>query len=347
MRKKLYSIIVPVYNCEQYLEKCLNSLLKQSYKNIEIILINDGSNDNSEKICLNYKKLDSRIKYYKKDNGGVSSARNLGINVCNGDYITFLDSDDYLDIDTIEFINNYINKSDIDLIRYGFIKEYGFYSKKSKFVSETNKIIFKDSFKSDICPNIVITNDLANCTTSFIKKQIIEEIRFDTTLKYGEDRKFIIEIFSNCNSILFLNECKYHYVYNVDSATNVVDNFKLLKQLKDVINSNIGSVNLIKEKFNYIDDTLKISITNDICNYLSSVCKFKNYKSYEIILNDLFSDKDFIEILNENNYNYHKFFLHSKYRKLKKEYYLKRIKMIIKKVGKRVMKYEKRIFKSL
>ena len=124
MRKKLYSIIVPVYNCEQYLEKCLNSLLKQSYKNIEIILINDGSNDNSEKICLNYKKLDSRIKYYKKDNGGVSSARNLGINVCNGDYITFLDSDDYLDIDTIEFINNYINKSDIDLIRYGFIKEY-------------------------------------------------------------------------------------------------------------------------------------------------------------------------------------------------------------------------------
>ena len=93
MRKKLYSIIVPVYNCEQYLEKCLNSLLKQSYKNIEIILINDGSNDNSEKICLNYKKLDSRIKYYKKDNGGVSSARNLGINVCNGDYITLIASD--------------------------------------------------------------------------------------------------------------------------------------------------------------------------------------------------------------------------------------------------------------
>ena len=107
------SIIIPVFNMEKYLDVCINSVINQTYKNIEILLINDGSTDSSEDICLKYASLDKRIKYYYQENGGVSKARNFGIlNFC-GDYVMFLDSDDFLDLNTAQtliqttLINNF------------------------------------------------------------------------------------------------------------------------------------------------------------------------------------------------------------------------------------------------
>lgn len=99
----LVSIIIPIYNVEKYLAECLQSIINQTYSNIEIILVNDGSTDNSEKICLNYIKLDKRIKYYYKKNGGLSSSRNYGLTKSHGSYICFIDSDDFID-------NNYVEK---------------------------------------------------------------------------------------------------------------------------------------------------------------------------------------------------------------------------------------------
>ena len=97
----LISVVIPVYNVEQYLPKCIESIMNQTYKNLEIILVNDGSTDGSQKICEEYKSIDNRIKIINKENGGLSDARNVGIDNSSGNYITFIDSDDYIDDDYV------------------------------------------------------------------------------------------------------------------------------------------------------------------------------------------------------------------------------------------------------
>lgn len=115
MNKELISIIIPVYNVENYLNRCLDSVIEQSYSNIEIIVIDDGSNDDSGKICDEYALIDSRIKVIHKENGGLSDARNYGINEHKGKYITFIDSDDYVEPTYIETLYNAIKKYDADI----------------------------------------------------------------------------------------------------------------------------------------------------------------------------------------------------------------------------------------
>lgn len=120
MHKKKVSIIVPIYNTEDYLEKCIESILEQTYDNLEIILVNDGSSDSSLNICKKYESLDSRIVIIDKKNGGLSSARNAGLDACIGEYITFVDSDDFIEKETIEHLVNtaYKYKADIVSMKY-------------------------------------------------------------------------------------------------------------------------------------------------------------------------------------------------------------------------------------
>jgi len=124
---ELISIIVPIYNVEIYLEKCLNSIINQTYKNIEILLINDGSSDNSLRICKKYQKKDKRIVLINKKNGGLSSARNAGIDKASGNYLLFIDSDDYIEIDMIEKLYNNIKSNNADISICNF-----FITKKNK-----------------------------------------------------------------------------------------------------------------------------------------------------------------------------------------------------------------------
>ena len=114
-KQDLISIVVPIYNVEKYLEKCINSIIIQTYKNIEIILVNDGSTDSSGKICDIYLKIDKRIKVVHKKNGGLSDARNVGIENAKGKYIAFIDSDDFLDSDFIEILYNLIIEYNADV----------------------------------------------------------------------------------------------------------------------------------------------------------------------------------------------------------------------------------------
>ena len=110
MDNELISIVIPIYNVEKYIEKCLDSVIKQTYKNIEIILVDDGSPDNCGKICDSYANNDKRIQVIHKENGGLSDARNVGIERANGKYITFVDSDDYIELDYIEYLYTLIKK---------------------------------------------------------------------------------------------------------------------------------------------------------------------------------------------------------------------------------------------
>lgn len=127
MKNDVISIVVPVYNVEKYLERCINSIINQTYENIEIILVNDGSTDNSLEICNKYIKKDSRIKLINKQNGGLSDARNVGIDNAIGKYITFVDSDDYIDVDYVEFLYKLIKKYNtrLSLCSYKAIYENG------------------------------------------------------------------------------------------------------------------------------------------------------------------------------------------------------------------------------
>lgn len=112
----LVSIVIPVYNAEDYLRRCLDSILEQSYRDIEIILVNDGSKDDSSEVCKYYQNLDSRIKYFYKENGGASSARNYGIDKARGEFITFVDADDWLSNDAIEVQSSHMRSDKLDLL---------------------------------------------------------------------------------------------------------------------------------------------------------------------------------------------------------------------------------------
>ena len=111
----LISIVIPVYNAEKYLEQCLNSIQNQTYKNFEVILVNDGSMDHSESICMDFVKVDTRFKYFTKVNGGASSARNFGLDYVLGDFITFIDADDWVDENHLEVLLNNIKENNSDM----------------------------------------------------------------------------------------------------------------------------------------------------------------------------------------------------------------------------------------
>ena len=115
--KELVSIVVPIYNVDKYLEECIESLKNQTYKNVEIILINDGSTDNSEQICRKEERQDNRIVFINKNNGGSASAKNVGLEIAKGDYISFVDSDDFIELDMIEYMVNTIKKYNADIVQ--------------------------------------------------------------------------------------------------------------------------------------------------------------------------------------------------------------------------------------
>ena len=204
------SIIVPVYNVEKYIDKCLSSLVNQTLNDIEIIIVNDGSIDNSEQIILKYKeKYPSKIVYLKKENGGLSDARNFGMPYAKGDYIAFLDSDDYVELDTYEKLYNRAIQTDADMVECDFYWEYS-----DKKIHDTSAN-YKD--ESDMYANarVVAWNKL-------YKKDLIinSGIKFPKGLRY-EDLEFFYKILPQLKKIELINEPLIHYVQRDDSITYV------------------------------------------------------------------------------------------------------------------------------
>ena len=135
------SIIVPVYNSSDVLCECVNSLINQDYENIEIILVDDGSTDNSGEICDSFQEKDKRVKVIHKKNEGQSAARNLGIQESSGDYVMFIDSDDWLDLDAVSTLVSYADENDLDVTRFNYIREFESKSipKKNTFLEKIKK----------------------------------------------------------------------------------------------------------------------------------------------------------------------------------------------------------------
>jgi glycosyltransferase involved in cell wall biosynthesis len=172
MKHVSLSVIIPVYNVEEYLERCLDSIINQSYQEMEIILVNDGSTDKSGEICARYAKTDARIQLVNKENGGLSSARNTGIEIANGDYLTFVDSDDYIDLNTYADNMPFLMENRyIEILQYPFKRDNVLLGAPDKpYLVSGEKDLFANWWTND-----VITSSVCN---KIFRKEVFDTIKF-------------------------------------------------------------------------------------------------------------------------------------------------------------------------
>lgn len=212
------SIIVPVYNVKEYVNKCLESIRNQTYKNLEVIVVNDGSTDGSEKICKSFIKKDERFIYYSTANYGVSHARNVGLDKATGKYVIFIDSDDWLEKDMIEELYKVIteNSCDIAICDYFInIKDVQIEHNdlKKENIIDKKRTMFEFLFNSKLYGGYL--------WNKLIKKDIIGNIKFDVNIKIEEDVEFFCRVFENVQKIIYVPQKKlYHYVKRKESAVN-------------------------------------------------------------------------------------------------------------------------------
>lgn len=259
----LISIVVPVYNVENYLEKCVDSILKQTYKNLEIILIDDGSTDNSGKICDQYQLKDERIKVIHKKNGGLSDARNAGIENSVGDYICFIDSDDYVEKDMIYSLYSSIIKNDADISWCNLIREYenGKCAKETIYAEET---ILN---KKEAYAKILLFNPSV-CTKMFSKK-LFESINFPVGKLY-EDIITMNLLIDKSNNIVHTGTYNYHYIQREDSIVHTKFNKKKLdyvKNAKILYEYSISKYPELQEIADSYYSLVMCTVINDIYHY--------------------------------------------------------------------------------
>ncbi len=225
----LISIIVPVYNVEKYLEKCVKSIIHQTYQKIEIILVDDGSKDNSGKLCDELQKKDNRIKVIHKPNGGLSDARNAGLKLAQGQYIGFVDSDDYIAKDMFQTLYHLIqeNNADISIISY-----YELYQDKVIRVrdSKTQEIFTKIQALREL---LIDTKIQSYAWNKLFKKELFEAIEFPTNKNF-EDIATTLFLFERADKIVLYEAPKYFYVRRDDSIIGI-KNDKTYMDYLDVI----------------------------------------------------------------------------------------------------------------
>lgn len=248
------SVIVPVYQAENYLKKCLDSILNQTHKNLEVILVDDGSKDKSLEICNEYKKADSRVFVISQENSGASSARNAGIDKATGDFIYFIDSDDWIELIAIEELVCEIEKNNLDCVGFNYVKEYDSYSVKNPSFVLEEKIYSGESCQEitrkaigllgEELKHIESFNFLASPCTKIYKRSIIADnnIYFEDIKKLGsfEDGLFNIAFFSHCNSFMYKNN--YYYHYRKTNSQSITFSYR-----EDVLNKQLKQLSLIKE----------------------------------------------------------------------------------------------------
>ena len=254
MENKTYiSIIIPIYNMENYISKCLDSIIKIKTDNIEIICVNDGSTDNSKYICECYQNKDNRIRLINKENGGVSSARNTGLQEAKGKYIAWCDPDDYLSNDWYDSINDLINNG-IDVILFG-ANLIGFPSDRFTRYKEKSGCIKKEDFIYDICNGRKIQSYLWSMV---IKRELWDDIYFPISISLYEDLSTLHKVVERGNTFFYLDKTLYYYINHGNNMTNC-DKF----DLKEIVKDDRLRTKIYKKRYNYLKrkgyDVSKIS----------------------------------------------------------------------------------------
>ena len=268
------SIIVPIYNCNDYLDKCIYSLIHQTYQNIEIILIDDGSTDNSLEKCLEYQKNDNIIMVISKENGGVSSARNEGIKKSTGKYIMFVDADDYLDLNVVSDLKTNLEKDTLIKVNHNVI-----YNNKIQI----NQIVKLDYSKEFYIKEILTGNIGGYCWGYLFEKNKIE--LFDEKTSYMEDTIFLINYLKKVKKIRIIDKSKYNYLFNEKSITK--GNTRIIANIID---------------FNYSLNKIKANCKIKDIDYLITNKKLKLIESELAKINtnnikEIFENKELIAIL--------------------------------------------------
>ena len=230
----MISIIIPVYNTERYLEKCIESVISQTFEDWEMILVNDGSKDNSLSICLDYGKRDNRIHVHDKPNGGVSSARNKGLEVAQGEWITFMDSDDWLDNNALETYYEAAKRTNADIVKTGYrwIRSNGVATFPQFEIRE--EVTSRD--KSDILALLQQTEYHTFVWNMLVTAKIAKQLRFDETTSWLEDQFFGYECLMRADIITLLPKKVYNYrMHESGRLSGVSDPFVLSRSaIRDI-----------------------------------------------------------------------------------------------------------------
>lgn len=212
---ELISVIVPVYNIENYITRCVESILHQTYKNLQIILVNDGSTDNSGKVCDELALRDQRIEVYHKENGGLSSARNFGLEKARGSFVGFIDGDDYIEADMYSSLYSKGKPYDADIVSCGYYEEF---DDRTNIMCYNEKITVFDrvnAYKALFSNNAVIG---CSCCNKLFKTSVFSEKRFQDGIQ-SEDLEIMYRLLDVVNNVVCIDEIKYHYAHRFGSIS--------------------------------------------------------------------------------------------------------------------------------
>lgn len=212
MEEALVSIIIPLYNAETYLDECLKSIENQTYQNLEILIVDDGSTDSSFEIYKSYSEKIKRIQVIQKKNEGVSKTRNIGINHSKGQYILFVDADDYIEKTYVEKLVQNVKDSDIAVCGFTRIHK----EEKTVIYRESGFISKNELFTHTFCSNLIG----GTCWNKIFRADIIKKnkLRFDETISIGEDMLFLAEYYRVCSKVTYVSEALYYYRCNPESV---------------------------------------------------------------------------------------------------------------------------------
>ena len=214
---KLLSVIVPVYNVSEYLDRCVESIINQTYRDIEIILVDDGSSDGCLKLCDQWARKDKRIVVVHKVNGGLSSARNAGLDIAQGAFVGFIDPDDYVDKEMYGRMMGYFADREVGIVECGVVEKFD--------AEEEHRIHFSHGIKdTDDAIKHLLTWD--GQVRSFVwnkvyRKSVIDQLRFLDELRYGEDTPFVFRALLNCKKFIQVDRELYYYVHRNNSLTGM------------------------------------------------------------------------------------------------------------------------------
>ncbi len=244
MKQGLVSIIVPVYNVENYIERCLQSLAAQQYDPLEIILVNDGSTDDSASICQHFCEQDQRFHYYEKENGGVSAARNYGIQRAQGSYYLFVDSDDYIDSDMVESMVAVIEKEQADIVQCFYRMEFrfGFLNRRAP----SYQILDQVQALKLLLKNTKVNNYPWG---KLYRAEVFDDVEFSANWRIFEDVCTVFKLFLNAKTIVTMPQRFYHYVQRKGSFMNA----------KGVFFMDIETLLMMRSAFEYQEAMLQQS----------------------------------------------------------------------------------------
>ncbi len=273
MKQKLISVVVPVFNNEKYVNRCIDSILNQTYENLEVILVDDGSTDGSIKICEDWKQKDKRIKIITQKNLGAAAARNNGAKQATGDFVSFVDNDDWLRPEMYETMINTAEKESADLVFCKFINVDEKYNRT--YVNEIN--LTKENLKNPFYFFVkrkkkdVFFGNIACCNRILIKKDLLSTVKFNEKLSFNENRLFVLNLLEKTDKIAVANEHLYNH-FNPSFDSKVYD-----EAYFESLTRYYGEVSTYFEKNSL--DLLYLINYDYICNRIKSKIKNKNFKA--------------------------------------------------------------------